>query len=275
MDYSKVYYQIIENAKAENRTKNDNIYYEEHHIIPRSLNGSDDENNKVLLADKEHYICHKLLTYVYKGNRKMTCAFHFMTFSKKYGKLVSSRDYQYAKELLRKTPVSEETRKKLSIALKGRPFAKKGIPLSAEHKNKISKSITGEGNGMYGRKHTLKSIEKNRKSNTGKKLTEKTKNKMSLSRTGSKRNERTKERMRKAWESRRKKFPMSKETKRKIGENTAKHRKGSHHTDETKLKMSLSQKGRKHKKVNCPYCGKQCTPSTLSRWHNNNCKSKI
>ena len=109
MDYSKVYYQIIENAKAENRTKNDNIYYEEHHIIPRSLNGSDDENNKVLLTDKEHYICHKLLTYVYKGNRKMTCAFHFMTFSKKYGKLVSSRDYQYAKELLRKTPVSEET----------------------------------------------------------------------------------------------------------------------------------------------------------------------
>ena len=33
-------------------------------------------------------------------------------------------------------------------------------------------------------------------------------------------------------------------------------------------------KGMKHKRVNCKYCGKSCTPSTVNRWHNENCKYK-
>jgi len=83
-----------------------------------------------------------------------------MSFSKKYGNIVSSRDYEYARKLISSTPITEETRKKLSIALMGRPFSKKGISLSESHKKKISYATKGEKNGMYGKKHTLESIEK-------------------------------------------------------------------------------------------------------------------
>ena len=66
MDHQKIYENIILIAKSKNRQKLnkndiDYVYYENHHIIPKCLNGNDDENNLVLLTAKEHYVCHKLL----------------------------------------------------------------------------------------------------------------------------------------------------------------------------------------------------------------------
>ncbi len=61
------YYRIIENAlnlnrvKIKNREHKNYIYYERHHIIPRSLGGSNKITNLVLLTPEEHYICHSLL----------------------------------------------------------------------------------------------------------------------------------------------------------------------------------------------------------------------
>jgi hypothetical protein len=274
MNHHNVYDAIIKKAKLENRIKHHEIYYENHHIIPKCLNGSEEETNKVLLTAKEHFICHKLLTYIHKGNRKIICAFHKMTFSKKYGKLVSSRDYKYARKLISITPVTEETRKKLSIALMGRPFAKRGIPLLETHKKKISDAACSEKNGMYGKKHTSESIEKNRKSNTGKKRSKETKKKMAESHRGKKRSDETKNNMKKAWELRKINYPMSEKTKKLIGINTSKCLIGKKQSEETKLKRSNTLKGRKHKEVFCIYCNKKCTPSTLSRWHNTNCKFK-
>lgn len=81
MNYSKLYYRIIELAK--NREKyNERVYYENHHIVPRSLGGSDDPVNIVRLTSREHFICHYLLTKMYKkySNEwyKVTHAFMFM-----------------------------------------------------------------------------------------------------------------------------------------------------------------------------------------------------
>ena len=50
--YQTWYYQIINNAKAHPR----NGYTENHHIIPSSLGGSDDANNKVKLTAREHFV---------------------------------------------------------------------------------------------------------------------------------------------------------------------------------------------------------------------------
>ena len=62
--YTKTYFRIVNRAKSENRIKTSNFYYELHHINPKSLGGSNQNDNKVLLTFKEHYICHRLLCYM-------------------------------------------------------------------------------------------------------------------------------------------------------------------------------------------------------------------
>ena len=79
MDYKKIYYKIIENAKHEIKEDRRNIgYFEKHHILPKSLGGSNDKNNLVKLTAREHFICHWLLVKMYdKGtdeHYKMLCA---------------------------------------------------------------------------------------------------------------------------------------------------------------------------------------------------------
>ena len=74
MNYEKLYYAIINKALRKElsgqRWKGDGNYYEKHHIKPRSLNGSDKDNNLVLLTAKEHYLCHWLLVKLYKKDTK-------------------------------------------------------------------------------------------------------------------------------------------------------------------------------------------------------------
>lgn len=76
MDYKFVYNCII--SKAKNRTELSE-YYEKHHILPKSLGGSNDETNLVKLTAREHFICHWLLVKMYeKGSverKKMLFAF--------------------------------------------------------------------------------------------------------------------------------------------------------------------------------------------------------
>lgn len=45
-------------------------YYEKHHIIPRSLGGSNDPTNIVKLTAKEHFVCHMLLPKMTTGDNK-------------------------------------------------------------------------------------------------------------------------------------------------------------------------------------------------------------
>ena len=156
MDHQLIYNTIIQKAKIENRVKlrKNQInyhYYESHHILPKCLGGKDDKDNLVLLTAREHYICHKLLTYIYKENPKIICAFHYMTYSKNYNK--TSRDYAYARELWIKNMkgnipwnkgnlTKSETKEKQSISHIGKFH-------TIESKNKIKESVKGNKNGMY------------------------------------------------------------------------------------------------------------------------------
>lgn len=62
--YSNWYYSIIENAKSQVRSKGQGTYYENHHILPKSIfpEFSKEKWNMVLLTAKEHYTVHHLLT---------------------------------------------------------------------------------------------------------------------------------------------------------------------------------------------------------------------
>lgn len=78
MNYTKFYNSIIANAKS----RTIDTYTEKHHIIPRSLGGTDDKCNIVSLTAKEHFVCHLLLTKMYpEGSfewHKMIKAFMMM-----------------------------------------------------------------------------------------------------------------------------------------------------------------------------------------------------
>jgi hypothetical protein len=79
--YTKWYNNITRSAKNRGWQKTDITFYtENHHIIPRSLSGSNDPDNLVLLTPKEHFICHLLLSKMFVGDekRKMCVAIYLM-----------------------------------------------------------------------------------------------------------------------------------------------------------------------------------------------------
>lgn len=61
MNYKKIYDNLIEKRILNPPQE----YFEKHHIIPKSLGGSNEQNNLVRLTYREHYIAHWLLTKIY------------------------------------------------------------------------------------------------------------------------------------------------------------------------------------------------------------------
>jgi hypothetical protein len=99
MNYKKIYNSIIDKRKRESFEG----YGEKHHIIPRSLGGSNRASNIVKLTAKEHYMCHLLLVKIYnKGSKhhKMLHAFVMMLDcrSKNQERHITGKEY----EMLRK-----------------------------------------------------------------------------------------------------------------------------------------------------------------------------
>ena len=97
--YTIWYNSIINNAKTRTITG----YTEKHHIIPKSLGGSNEKTNVVKLTAREHFVCHLLLTKMTTGNDryKMIFALHMLSNVKNIGEgryTASSKLYEYAKK---------------------------------------------------------------------------------------------------------------------------------------------------------------------------------
>lgn len=120
--YTRWYNELIK--KAFNREKHLNAHYENHHIIPKSLGGSDDKTNIVSLTYKEHYIAHLLLTKMVISKDhfiKMSWALHRMTFSRSTSRSYEANRTRWSK-FLKETfhPQRNQDldyREKLSIAI--------------------------------------------------------------------------------------------------------------------------------------------------------------
>lgn len=123
--YLKVYNTIIQN-----RSKNPIIkgYGERHHILPRSLGGSNDKSNLIKLSAREHFICHLLLIKIYKNEpyKQLKMYQAFLRLSTKENQKLHSRLYKHFKE-------------QYAIKIKGRDLSKrKGkIWVCKDGKNKI------------------------------------------------------------------------------------------------------------------------------------------
>lgn len=167
-------------------TRKLSCYVEKHHIIPLSLGGTNKRENLAILTAREHFICHTLLPKMVESSadkRKMCYALHRMAFSKtqlheRY--IPASKRFEQirsiisqglkgrtmseaSKQKLRNRIVSDETKLKQSIALKGRKFSDEtkkkmsvsqknnlqnpfiiGIEKTKEHRENISKAKKGK-----------------------------------------------------------------------------------------------------------------------------------
>jgi hypothetical protein len=167
MNYQKIYNQIIERAKSEDRKKYEGVYYESHHIIPKCLGGDGDVKqwkkhpNIILLTPREHFVCHWLLHNLYPDNKQLMMAFWMMCSikndkQKRY--IPSSRIIEYSKSKMiedKKSKVGYWKDKKLSDETKNKIRAsKKGIKIhSEENKKKLSERCLGNKYTL-GKKHT-------------------------------------------------------------------------------------------------------------------------
>ena len=104
--YTTCYYNIIDRAKSQERKKLSKddpsyVYYESHHIIPKSMGGTEE----VLLTGKEHFICHIMLPKMCVSERhrqQMLNALNKMNQKNPYqgDRYFNSRLYQYLKKYI-------------------------------------------------------------------------------------------------------------------------------------------------------------------------------
>ena len=163
-NYFKHYEQLCSTRKLLNRSKGTDVYYEKHHIIPKSVGGSNSPDNLVLLTAREHYIAHLLLYNHYKaigGNdfRKMSFALVSMLSTNKNlsRDILNSRQYALIKEAAVNSrlghkvldtfnyqkPKSQSHKDSIRKARYGKMF-------SDESKQKMSESATRRGNNFTG-----------------------------------------------------------------------------------------------------------------------------
>ena len=184
--YTRIYYSIISSRMPSSHKE----YVEIHHIIPRSLGGTNNKDNLIELTAKEHFIMHRLLCKMTEGldKAKMYYAFNMMLVSNnkqqgRAGKLTSASYMILKKEIAKNTslhhkglkkphskdkprkirpPISDETRKKMSESRKmlwqteeyKNTNKREDYKHSEETKLKISLKAKGKNSPTKGRKYT-------------------------------------------------------------------------------------------------------------------------
>jgi len=243
--YTTWYNQIT--SAAQNRATKE--YTEIHHILPRSLGGSDDVTNLTKLTAREHFVCHWLLTKMYPTGEehwKMINAFRMMRAEnprqQRYKTKITSRVYANLKE---------------------------------EYSLIQSERFKGEGNGFYGKTHTEEAKQRISAANTGRIQPQHEKEKQIKAITGRKRDPFSNEWRENLSKNHKSKQPgfdgtLAEETKKKIGDKI----RGRKHTEEEKKRRADAIRGSKREKKLCPHCQQLIAVNTYPRWHGDRCQSR-
>ena len=148
-------------------------YHEEHHIKPKCMNGTNDEDNLIDLFAREHFIAHKLLAEENPDNNKLTYAWWRMCNRQNYNKdffNITPEEYEEAKIALSNVAKSRTGKDNPNygnhkLAGKNHPmygnhkFAGKNNPnygnyWTEEQRKKHSDKLSGENHPMYGKTHS-------------------------------------------------------------------------------------------------------------------------
>jgi hypothetical protein len=95
--YTKYYNQLVESRLKLNRKFTNGCGFEKHHIIPKSLGGTDVKTNLVVFTPREHCLAHMLLSKMYSGvaKAKMIMAISsLMRLRNKNRNVISTREYE-------------------------------------------------------------------------------------------------------------------------------------------------------------------------------------
>ena len=199
--YYRWYLQIVDRAKIRDLAG----YFEIHHIVPKSLGGSDMVSNLVKLTAREHFICHWLLTKCVLLNvEKMQYSLWMMmnVENKSQNRYkVNSRMYEILKTNLSKVfsnqtsgrKLTEETKRKISETRK-RKFQNGTLKINVydttrekHSESRLGRSHSQETKDKIGNAHRGKTISEEqrkilREKNIGKPRSEETKRKISETR---------------------------------------------------------------------------------------------
>lgn len=143
MNYNLHYERLIERAK--NRPLIIAEYYERHHIVPKSMGGSNHKNNLVSLLPEEHIIAHLLLMRIHNYHPKLVQAVSCMTngFNKSKNNSKNNKEYGFIKRIISKTQ---------SAYLRDNHYLDKMT--DKEREEFLNNNVRGENNKMYGKTHT-------------------------------------------------------------------------------------------------------------------------
>lgn len=169
--YLKKYVKFVSNCLKSNVTLSDDVYTENHHILPRSYfkkysNLNVYRWNKAKLTARQHFIAHLLLAKGYGGSQwiAVRCFIYGMTKDKNDKRKLTYKDFnsrvvskakeEYIKifKIRLSTYWTDERRKECSIRYTGSNNPFYGKKVSEEVKNKLSRERSGEKNYWYGKK---------------------------------------------------------------------------------------------------------------------------
>lgn len=134
--YQKWYFDIIKTAIARGWSKKTATEYcEEHHYIPKSLGGTNNET--VFLTAREHFVCHLLLPKMVSGDNKRKMVWALMCMKGKRERYINSFLYECYKKR-----ISHSNDSKLKMS-----------------KTRIeNKTFAGSNNPMFGKRGKLSPI---------------------------------------------------------------------------------------------------------------------
>jgi hypothetical protein len=233
--YSKWYNLIIENAKSRHLTEG----FERHHIIPKSLGGTNLLQNIARLTPREHFICHMLLTKMTEGQDKAKMVNAALRLANDHkGRCINSKIYALIKR---------------------------------ERAQYLSETTRGSNNSFFGKKHTEKTRKKmsesRRKWSYTEEHIENFKGRTSPMK-GKTHSKQTRERLSEVGKLRiPNQLTKEKTSATLLGLNLKR-------SNETKEKMRQSKLGIVHPRKTCEHCGRETTVAMFARWHGNNCKLK-
>lgn len=241
--YTKLYYIIINHARQHPYDG----YVEKHHIIPKSLNGTNDKKNIVLLSARQHYICHYLLTKMVTGHAQYKMIEAFSIFSNNTNRNLKFTSRQIAalreanaiassirnkgnQNWKKRLPASDEYCKLKSIDSQQRKWVNNNITehFTQEHESYIAKGY------QYGRLPLSDEWKQNISINSGQK---------GVSRS------------------------------QEFKDNLSKLKTGVSFTDDHKKNMKASAKNRP--RVICEHCGLSMIKANYTKWHGDKCNHKL